>query len=83
MKLKNLTIDAKDALNLINVLQKSFERGVASANEGNAPKFSPLAAYLLSKHAGYEITDSDGVPVQKSEVDETTLDFTRDRKSVV
>lgn len=79
MELKNLTIDAKDALNLINVLQKSFERGVASANEGNAPKFSPLAAYLLSKHAGYEITDSDGIPVQKSEVDETTLDFTRGR----
>lgn len=79
MELKNLTIDAKDALNLISILQKSFERGVASANEGNAPKFSPLAAYLLSKHAGYEIVDSDGVPVEKSEVDETTLDFTRGR----
>lgn len=79
MELKNLTIDAKDALNLIAVLQKSFERGVAAAGESNAPKFSPLAAYLLSKHAGYEITDVDGVPVQKSEIDETTLDFTRGR----
>lgn len=79
MELKNLTIDAKDALNLISILQKSFERGVAAGDEGNAPKFSPLAAYLLSKHAGYEITDINGVPIQKSEVDETTLDFTRGR----
>ena len=79
MELKNLTIDAKDALNLISILQKSFERGVAAAGESNAPKFSPLAAYLLSKHAGYEITDENGVPIQKSEIDETTLDFTRGR----
>lgn len=72
-----LNLNNQDALALLAILQKGFQQP-QPATDPNAPKISGMAAYLLQK-AGYEVTDKTGQIIEKSLVDEVTLDFTRGR----
>lgn len=74
----NITIDAQKALEMMQLMTEAVQKSatVDNASDGTV---SPLALYLLQK-AGYEdIMDKNGVPISKSDIDATTLDFTRGR----
>jgi hypothetical protein len=75
---KKITIDTNDALSLITMFKETLEKGMPTSNEDEAP-VSGLAAYMLNKYCDYDITDRSGTPIQKSQLDEITLDFTRGR----
>jgi len=72
-----ITINAKDILEMVNILKSTVENGGSPENK-NEKALSPMAAYLLAK-ADYPIQDVDGKMLAKSEIDEVTLDFTRGR----
>ena len=73
-----IVVDAKDALNLVTMFKETLEKGIVNPDK---PKkaVSGMAAYLLTKYCGYQITDPTGALLEKSELDEITLDFTRGR----
>lgn len=73
-----ITIDSQDALALITMFKDTLEKGMPTAEQPSR-MVSPMAAYLLTKFCGYDITDKSGALIEKSELDEITLDFTRGR----
>jgi len=70
-------MDTKDLLAMIDIMRQTVETGVSPLQKSEK-KMSRLAVYLLTK-ADYEITNPDGIPIEKSAIDESTLDFTRSR----
>jgi len=73
-----ITIDTQDVLALVTMFKNTLEKSV-SVPEKPKKEISGMAAYLLDKYCGYQIADPTGVLLQKSELDEITLDFTRGR----
>lgn len=76
--MKNITLSKEDVLGLLGTLQKSIDGSVEAPAEG---KYSKLAIHLLHNIAGEELNlvDDEGMPISKSTLEETTLDFTRNR----
>jgi len=76
--MENVSINTQDFMKMLSIMQESVSKSAVPATSGDV-KVSRLATYLLSK-AGYDdLKMPDGTPIAKSEVDNTTLDFTRGR----
>ena len=75
--MENITLNAQDVLNMMQMLTESVKKGVV--NEPAKPKLSGLSVYLLNKIGYDNLNMEDGTPIQKSVVDDVTLDFTRGR----
>jgi hypothetical protein len=75
---KKITIDSQDALALITMFKDTLEKGMPPQEEPKT-QVSGMAAYLLTKFCDYQITDPAGALLEKSALDEITLDFTRGR----
>lgn len=75
---QNINLNKDDLLSILATLQKS----VAESSDNPTPaKYSKLALHLLHNVAGEDLnlTDDEGIVISKSTLDETTLDFTRNR----
>lgn len=75
---ENINLNKDDLLSILATLQKSVAGSVDQPVQG---KYSKLALHLLHNVAGEDLnlTDDEGVQISKSTLDETTLDFTRNR----
>lgn len=73
-----ITINSQDALALVTMFKNTLEKGMPADNEPQAG-ISGMAAYLLTKFCDYQIIDKSGALIEKSALDEITLDFTRGR----
>lgn len=73
-----ITIDSQDALALVTMFKDTLEKGMPTPDEPGS-QVSGMAAYLLTKFCDYQITDPAGTLLEKSALDEITLDFTRGR----
>ena len=69
-------LTSANALAVLEALGVDIEKGAVEAPQA---KYSRVALYLLSKQGYTGLTDSDGIEIAKSTIDETTLDFTRGR----
>lgn len=74
----NVTISTQEMLNMMAIMQESIKKSAASP-VGKSEQVSGLAVYLLHEAGFRDIAMPDGTPIQKSEIDEITADFTRGR----
>lgn len=78
MDINQIKLSKEDALNLI---VSAIEKGAQPEQQEERPKYSKVAIHLLSNVAKTELNlvDWDGKPIEKSIIDDITLDFTRTR----